>query len=165
GEPAGDKSRAWQADQQLTPKQYLMGIRLLKMAALLQYTLVGIPSLYYGDEVGLTGYGDPFCRATFPWGKEDTELLEFYKTLGKERRNCTAFKGVNLEFLAVGLGYVVFRRFDENSSAIIGVNRWEEAEKITLDLDLSGYKTVFGNPPESNTITINGKSVIFLVSN
>jgi len=165
GEPVGDRKRDWQAEQKLTPKQYLMGKRLLKMAALLQYTLVGIPSLYYGDEVGLTGYGDPFCRATFPWGKEDTELLEFYKTLGKERRNCTAFKGVNLEFLAVGLGYVVFRRFDENSSAVIGVNRWEEAEKITLDLDLSGYKTVFGNPPERNTITINGKSMIFLVSN
>lgn len=163
GEPANGRNRDWQAEQCLTPEQYKKGKKMLKMAALLQYTLTGIPSLYYGDEVGLTGYGDPFCRSCFPWGNEDTELLDFYKKLGAARRNCPAFKQGALEFIAVGLGYVVFRRFDSESSAIIGINRWCDDEKTPLNIDLSGYKTVFGNSPENNTLTINGEGIIFLV--
>ena len=163
GEPAMDRKRDWQAKQGLTPHQFARGKRLLKLAALLQYTLTGIPSLYYGDEAGLTGYGDPFCRGTYPWGNEDGELIDFYKKLGSVRRNCSAFKEGNLEFLAVGLGFVVFKRSDGESSAIICVNRWHSAEKITLDLDLSEYKTVFGNLPENNTVTIDGEGIVLLV--
>ncbi len=164
GEPQGDRKRDWQSSQHLTPKQYQNGKKLLKLAATLQYTLVGLPSLYYGDEAGLTGYGDPFCRGTYPWGNEDMELVDFYKKLGAVRKNCTAFKEGNLEFLAVGLGYVVFRRFDKESSAIIGINRWNVAEKITLDIDLSTYTTVFGDSPYENTITIKGEGVSLLVN-
>ena len=65
----------------------------------------------------------------------------------------------------MGLGFVVFKRYDGKSSAIIGINRWGDTEKIPLDINLEGYKTVFGNPPERDTITINGESMIFLVSN
>ena len=165
GEPINGRKRDWQAKQVLTEEQYNKGKKMLKLAALLQYTLVGLPSLYYGDEAGLSGYGDPFCRATFPWGNEDAELLGFYKKLGAARKNCSAFKQGSLEFLAVGLGFVVFRRYDGKSSAIIGINRWGDTEKIPLDINLEGYKTVFGNPPERDTITINGESMIFLVSN
>ena len=164
GEPAGNRKRDWQAKQTLTAEQYEKGKRMLKMAALLQYTLVGIPSLYYGDEAGLTGYGDPFCRTTYPWGNEDSNLLSFYKVLGAARRNCTAFKEGSLEFLKVGLGYVLFRRTDKNSSAIIGINRWKDAEQITTDIDFSGYKTVFGNTPNQNKLTVDGEDIIFLVS-
>ena len=164
GEPQGDRKRDWQSSQHLTPEQYQNGKKLLKLAATLQYTLVGLPSLYYGDEAGLTGYGDPFCRGTYPWGNEDMELVDFYKKLGAVRKSCTAFKEGNLEFLAVGLGYVVFRRFDEKSSAIIGINRWNVAEKITLDIDLSTYTTVFGDSPYENTITIKGEGISLLVN-
>jgi cyclomaltodextrinase len=57
----------------------------LKIAAVLQYTLPGVPCLYYGDEAGVTGYEDPLNRATYPWGREDAELLEFYRRLGAIR--------------------------------------------------------------------------------
>ncbi len=164
GEPVAGRKRDWQAKQVLTTEQYQKGKKMLKLAALLQYTLVGLPSLYYGDEAGLTGYGDPFCRGTYPWGNEDTELLDFYKKLGRARKNCTAFKEGSLEFLAVGLGYALFRRFDGESSAIIGINRWCNAEEITLDIDLSGYKTVFGNKPTQNTVTIDGEDIVLLVA-
>lgn len=163
GEPVMGRKRDWQAKQTLSPEQYEKGKKMLKLAALLQYTLTGLPSLYYGDEAGLTGYGDPFCRGTYPWGNEDAELLDFYKKLGSARRNCTAFKEGSLEFLAVGLGYVVFRRFDKESSAIIGINRWCNAEKITLDIDLSEYKPVFGNPPINNNLTIDKEGIVLLM--
>ena len=98
GEPINGRKRDWQAKQVLTEEQYNKGKKMLKLAALLQYTLVGLPSLYYGDEAGLSGYGDPFCRATFPWDNEDVELLGFYKKLGAARKNCSAFKQGSLEF-------------------------------------------------------------------
>lgn len=163
GEPLNGRSRDWQAVQVMTPEQHKKGVKLLKMAALLQYTLVGLPSLYYGDEAGLTGYGDPFCRGCYPWGKEDTELLEFYKTLGKARRACSAFKEGELSFLSVGLGYVIFSRTDGESTAIIGVNRWKESEKVDLKIDLSLYSSVFGKQPKGTELEIPAEGFVLLV--
>lgn len=68
-------------------REYLYAKPLLKMAALLQYTLIGFPSLFYGDEAGVSGYSDPFCRRCYPWGDEDGELIDFYKKLGALRNN------------------------------------------------------------------------------
>ncbi len=55
----------------------------LKIATVLQFTLPGIPCIYYGDEVGMQGFADPYCRGTYPYGKEDTELLDFYQKIAK----------------------------------------------------------------------------------
>lgn len=163
GVPIDGTTREWQASRTLTEDEYKKGVKLLKLAATLQYTLVGLPSLYYGDEAGLTGGLDPFCRGPFPWGNENKNLTDFYKKLGDARRHCPAFKEGSLRFLAVGLGYVLFKREDEHSSAIIGINRWHQDEQIILDEDLSGYKTIFGDTPIKNQLTLKGEDIIFLV--
>ncbi len=62
-------------------------VKLVKMASALQYTLPGVPCVYYGDEVGMEGFEDPFNRRCYPWGNVDTELLKWYKQLGKIRKN------------------------------------------------------------------------------
>lgn len=165
GEPALGRGRDWQAAQTLTPAQYATGKERLKMAALLQYTLVGLPSLYYGDEAGMTGYGDPFCRGCYPWGNEDEDLLAYYRTLGKARLHCAAFAEGELEFLAVGLGYVIYRRRQGESEAIIGINRWHETETVSLGLDLSGYRAVFGETPRGRSVTLKGNGLLFLTKN
>lgn len=66
---------------QLHPQQRTLARQRIKALSLLQMTFPGTPCIYYGDEAGLEGYGDPFCRRTYPWGQEDTELLQWYKTL------------------------------------------------------------------------------------
>lgn len=58
----------------------------LKVASVLQYTLPGVPSIYYGDEAGMEGCEDPFNRRCYPWGKEDTELISHFQSLGKLRK-------------------------------------------------------------------------------
>ena len=94
----------------------------LKVATLLQYTLCGVPSVYYGDEIAMEGYADPLNRLTYPWGKEDTEILSWYKRLGKIRRKFTAFnKGEYKEIYSCG-GAFVFERRDENSELLIAIN-------------------------------------------
>lgn len=77
--------------KRLTEAQYDRGVAYLKLAATIQYTVYGVPSVFYGDEAGLEGYHDPFCRRPYPWGKENRELLEYYRTLGKIRQNHSVF--------------------------------------------------------------------------
>lgn len=71
----------------MTQEEYEKGKFLLLRATFLQFTLPGIPSIYYGDEVGLYGFRDPYCRKTYPFGKEDFSILKFYKSLAKIRQN------------------------------------------------------------------------------
>ena len=70
----------------LTDEQYALGKKRVMLASALQYFLPGVPSLYYGDEAGLQGFEDPINRRPYPWGKEDKELIEHYKMLGKLRK-------------------------------------------------------------------------------
>lgn len=160
--PADGRDREWQARQTLTEEQYSAGVRRLKLAAVLQYTLVGIPSLYYGDEAGTFGYSDPFCRGCFPWGSEDTDLTSFYCQLGKMRQEISAFKTGELRFLAVGLGYVVYKRSDENSSVIIAVNRWTAPDDVWVDFDFTGYKALFGTMPEQDILHLDAEGFTIL---
>ena len=83
----------------LTQEERARAIPLLKLASALQFTVFGVPCVYYGDEAGLEGYGDPFCRKPFPWGREETELLTHYRALGKLRREHPALKEGEFRFV------------------------------------------------------------------
>lgn len=152
GEPANGRGREWQAVQTLT--NYDSAVNKLCAAALLQYTLVGVPSLYYGDEAGLSGYGDPFCRACFPWGKEDLNLTGYYQKLGRARQNCAAFKKGTLNFVQVEKRLVAFRRADQNSRAFVAVNRNDFAVEVDFSESLEKAKLIFGNLPNGNRIKV-----------
>ncbi len=147
--------REWQSKQTLSPKEYEKGVKLLKLAAILQYTLPGIPSVYYGDEAGLSGYGDPFCRATYPWGKEDPEILGFYKKLGKFRRKSNVF--VSGEFYPVyaNFGEIVYVRKCESSSVLVALSRWHEKTTVTIPPEFKNAKVIMGNKPKNDTITLD----------
>ncbi len=56
------------------------------------FAFPGSPMVYYGDEAGTEGFEDPFNRRTYPWGREDGELLEWYTALGKARRALPALR-------------------------------------------------------------------------
>lgn len=86
------KPRHIQAEYCLSAESYEKARALLKTASVLQYTLPGFPSLYYGDEAGVQGGSDPFNRSFFPWGREDNNLLEWYKHLGKIRNSLACLK-------------------------------------------------------------------------
>ena len=62
-------------------------VKLVKLASALQYTLPGVPCVYYGDEAGMEGYEDPFNRKCYPWGNADKDLVRWYKKLGAVRTN------------------------------------------------------------------------------
>lgn len=60
-------------------------VEKLKMATVLQYTMPGVPCVYYGDENGAEGYSDPFCRRCFDWAHLNEELIDFYRKIGEIR--------------------------------------------------------------------------------
>ena len=73
------------ADAKLSKEEYELGVKRFKTAAAIQFTLPGIPCIYYGDEAGLTGFSDPSCRGTYPWGKENGELILLHRQLSEIR--------------------------------------------------------------------------------
>ena len=83
--------------------------KLLMAASTIQYTVYGVPSLYYGDEAGVEGGRDPFCRRTYPWGREDRELLEHYKKLGELRKDPIFAEG-GFKVIDSGVGYIIYER-------------------------------------------------------
>lgn len=111
--------------KKLTKLQYARGISYLKLAAAIQYTVYGVPSVFYGDEAGLEGYHDPFCRRPYPWGRENRELLSFYRTLGKIRSEHPVF--VDGAF-----------RVEYAKGAILAYVREGNGEKITVLVNVGG---------------------------
>jgi len=120
--------------KRLTEIQYQKGIALLKMAATIQYTVYGVPSVFYGDEAGLQGYHDPFCRRTYPWGREDRELLAFYQKLGEIRTSHSAFEAGDFAIDVAENGFLVYTRWNEKEKITVLVNR----DSVEHAFDLNG---------------------------
>lgn len=123
GESAEGHSNAELSAMRLSEEQRQHGIRMLKLASVLQYTLYGFPSVFYGDEAGLEGYRDPFCRMPFPWGRENEELLAHYRALGRLRKEHSVFAGGEFRVVAHDCGLFAFERENAEEKLLIIVNR------------------------------------------
>ncbi len=153
-----DRSNHELAHASLPSDKRAKALRLLRMAATLQFTVFGIPSVYYGDEVGMEGYHDPFCRFPFPWHETEgegalpyrTDLLNFYRALGALRRS-PAFHGGDFRMLAHGDKHIAYERMSADATAryVIAANRGTASVEIPVDVGgefviLSG-NAVYGN--------------------
>ena len=101
----------------------------MKEAVVIQMTWPGAPTLYYGDEAGVCGWTDPDNRRTYPWGKEDTELIDFHRAAIKIHKENKAlrtggFKAIFGEYNAIGYG----RMLEENVIAVAINNDGVERE-------------------------------------
>ncbi|MBQ7858179.1 MAG: glycoside hydrolase family 13 protein [Oscillospiraceae bacterium] len=118
-------SREEQSKRFLSRSQYVQAQERLVMASFLQYTLPGSPSLYYADEAGMEGHKDPFNRRTYPWGREDQELLSHFKRLGQLRKENEALR----------LGDIQFFKADDRK---IGFTRTYGEQKLRIYLNRGG---------------------------
>lgn len=112
GEDCTGKDREWQATHHLSPAQYELGVKLEKIASAIQFTLPGMPSIYYGDEAGMQGYKDPFNRRGFPWTHIDTNLSAWYTWLGFLRKTCPVLKEGQFIPISGALGCVCYARMN-----------------------------------------------------
>ncbi len=116
GEPANGRGRDWQAERTLNPEQRARGLALLRLCSAVQYTLPGLPCVYYGDEAGMEGYRDPFNRGCYPWGKEDKELIAWYQALGAVRAARPVLKEGAVRFTFCKNGILAYMREDVPAS-------------------------------------------------
>lgn len=112
------------------------GVRaeVLREAAVIQMTLPGAPTLYYGDEAGLAGWTDPDNRRTYPWGREDGSLVAFYRALGALREALPVLRLGSVKPLCAGDGIIAYARFDGESALAVACNNTDEAVTIALPL-------------------------------
>ncbi len=135
----GEGSREELANQHLTPEAYDCAREKLLVAAFLQYMLPGMPSIYYGDEAGMEGGKDPFNRRTYPWGREDAQLVEHFRRLGQLRKEQESLRRGNIRFFQAGQGRVGFSRSFGGKTLRIYVNLSEERWDVPAGKLLLGY--------------------------
>ena len=143
GKDLKDAGRREQSQTVLTRDEYNRGRELLKLAMVMQYFLPGMPCIYYGDEAGLQGYKDPFNRGCYPWGHEDTELVEFVRTLGKLRKKIKPCEKGFIKFTKLPPPLLGFYRYDDDNNIImIIINPTENIVKFDIPQD---YKILAGD--------------------
>ncbi len=122
----------------------------------LQMTLPGVPCIFYGDEIGMQGYGDPFCRATFPWeGIDEIDpdglVRTRYKNMITLRNMSKAFSIGEFESVyTIGSVYAFLRRYEDESFLVI-VNFGAGTEKVRVDAARHGIRKIVGITLDAET--------------
>ncbi|MDD5944935.1 MAG: glycoside hydrolase family 13 protein [Clostridia bacterium] len=111
---------------------------IMKEAVAFQFIWPGMPTIYYGDEAGLTGWTDPDNRRTYPWGRENTELLDFHKKLTAIRKSEKVLRTGSCRFVYSDYGIAAVSRFDGSEQITAVFNNCGEEKTVSIPLWLSG---------------------------
>lgn len=150
-------SKEEQANYKIPQDIYYIARQKEKIASAIQFTLPGIPCIYYGDEAGVDGFKDPFCRKTMPWDRIDTNLLNWYQQLGKIRKDSIFIDGVYLEEICENNVFAYSRNKDERKIIVIINNSdYDYQYNIEKCYDLLGETEV------NNYFIVNKKDVAIL---
>ncbi|MHA1984051.1 MAG: alpha-amylase family glycosyl hydrolase [Candidatus Hodarchaeales archaeon] len=111
-------------------------VDLYKLAITLLFTFIGIPSIYYGDEIGLEGNYDPDCRRPMIWNEENwnKEINDFYKKIIDIRKSLIELQNGSIKFLYADSETFAFSRFKEDNVTVICVNQAIGEKKVAIPL-------------------------------
>ena len=98
---------------------------ILKIVSGLQFTFYGLPSIFYGDEVGALEDAPDFCRVCYPWDKENDVIKNWYKTLAKIRKY-KVFKNGAMEVVKARSKEIVFKRVSDKETILVITNLNED---------------------------------------
>lgn len=113
---------------------------VLREAVLLQMTWIGAPTVYYGDEAGLAGWTDPDNRRTYPWGKENKELIAFHQKAISLRKENPVLRHGSLKQLYGEYGVIAYGRFDRENKFFVVLNNTDEGKSISVPVWQIGMK-------------------------
>lgn len=132
-----------QQDRELNAANLAIGKDRVRLASLVQFTMPGSPTIYYGDEVGMTGADDPDNRRTYPWtdqgGHPDTTMLTHYEQLTHLRQRFPALSEGELRFLLADDAHdtLAYGRKTDSQAAVVAINRGDVTQ--TVEIPVAGY--------------------------
>ena len=184
--PAG---RILQAHDELNEEERLRGAERVMLASAVLYTVYGIPSLYYGDEIGTTGWADPFNRKCFDWSKTESggenmqisdenmqlsreengsaggekdislKLLGFFRKLGRMRACHEAFLSGELSVLFRTKRSLIYKRESENEVCYVALNLG--GQSYNLNFSSAVTEELKGETSNSHTVSYGQIKIFF----
>lgn len=151
-------SKTHKLGYKLPDSEYEKAKKKLYLASVLQFTLPGIPSIFYGDEAGLQGFDDPINRRPYPWGSEDKEILDHYRKLGRIRReNRAVFSGgFNMRDEN---GLVAYERAGGDDEILIAVNAGADDKTLIIN---KKYTNLYNNKEYKNVVDVPAGAFVIL---
>lgn len=151
-------SKTHKLGYKLPDSEYEKAKKKLYLASVLQFTLPGIPSIFYGDEAGLQGFDDPINRRPYPWGSEDKEILAHYKKLGRIRReNRAVFSGgCNMRDEN---GLVAYERAGGDDEILIAVNAGADDKTLFINKE---YISLYNNKEYKDVVDVPAGAFVIL---
>ena len=105
--------------------------------------LPGNLSIFYGDEAGIEGLGNLANRKTFPWGEEDSDLVEFFTSIGKVRVNNKFLEQADLNVFKINRDYFMFERVSGEDKMLFAVNRTDNDVDFKVPDEYSDGEDVY----------------------
>ncbi len=113
--------------------------KLMKLASAVSYTMVGVPSIFYGDEYGMKN-NDGSSRGCFDWNNYQNEIFAWYKKLALIRK-MPVMKDGDINVLFAKYGKFVYERFNDNERVIIATNMRGEDLRLRLNGEFESFIT------------------------
>ncbi len=136
-------------------------IQCLKLIVALQFTLPGVPLIYYGDEAGVTGGKDPDNRKSYPWGHEDNDLIDFYKKIAHIRNSQNGLKKGDFNVFDTDEDVFAFERIYENERIVVIVNV-SSVQKVVKGINLEGtYLDLFNDGEKYKFVGYDSVLIIY----
>lgn len=116
------------------PKKAEENVKLciLREAVVIQMTWPGAPAFYYGDEAGVCGWTDPDSRRTYPWGKEDLELIEFHRYMTGIHKRVPVFRRGSVKPLCAGPQQIAYGRMYRDYQAVTIVSNSPDSQVMEI---------------------------------
>lgn len=151
-------SKTHKLGYKLPDSEYEKAKKKLYLASVLQFTLPGIPAIFYGDEAGLQGFDDPINRRPYPWGSEDEEILMHYRKLGRIRReNRAVFSGgFNMRDEN---GLVAYERAGGDDEILIAVNAGADDKTLIINKE---YTSLYNNKEYKDVVDVPAGAFVIL---
>lgn len=109
-----------------------VNVGIMKEAITMQMTWPGSPTIYYGDEAGVTGWTDPDNRRTYPWGNENKDLINYHRAIINIRKNSEVLKKGSVKIVLKDYGILAYGRFYKDDVVLTVINNTSEEKEISV---------------------------------
>lgn len=107
---------------------------VLREAVVMQMTWPGAPTVYYGDEAGVCGFTDPDNRRTYPWGREDQNLIQYHRDIIAIHKEEEALMKGSLKYLYGGFKVLGYGRFTDTEKMVVLINSGFDEARVKVSV-------------------------------